>query len=183
LLFEGYFEKLDEDGINLLMMAIVSEQRKDSGSARRVQDNQLRRILKAVEKEIESLRALEVLHGVAEVTQKIETSLATAMLAWSRGCHFEELQKYADLADGDFVRSFRLVIDFLRQTRRAMAGHTALLEKLDRCVAKINRDVVDAERQLRIGQESNLSHGGGHNTMEREADDGQEIDARTESVS
>ncbi len=183
LLFEGYFEKLDEDGINLLMMAIVSEQRKDSGSARRLQDNQLRRILKAVEKEIESLRALEVLHGVAEVTQKLETSLTTAMLAWSRGCRFEELQKYVDLADGDFVRSFRLVIDFLRQTRRAMAGHTALLEKLDRCVGKINRDVVDAERQLRIGQEGNLSNGRGPNTMEPKANDGHRIDSRTESIS
>ena len=80
------------------------------------------------------------------------------MLAWSQGCEFEELHKYADLADGDFVRSFRLVIDFLRQTRRAMAGHVTLLDKLDLCVAKINRDVVDAERQLRIRQ-SNASPG------------------------
>ena len=54
---------------------------------------------------------------------------------------------------GDFVRSFRLVIDQLRQIRRAMAGHTTLVDKLNRCIAKINRDVVDAERQLRIGQE------------------------------
>ena len=74
------------------------------------------------------------------------------MLAWSDGCEFEELHKYADLADGDFVRSFRLVIDFLRQTRRAMAGHATLLDKLDQCITKINRDVVDAERQLRMGQ-------------------------------
>jgi hypothetical protein len=35
-----------------------------------------------------------------------------------------------------------------------MAGHTALVDKLNRCVGKINRDVVDAERQLRIGQEN-----------------------------
>ena len=50
------------------------------------------------------------------------------------------------------------MIDFLRQTRRAMHGHTALLDKLDRCVTKINRGVVDAERQLRIGQEGDPSH-------------------------
>ena len=28
------------------------------------------------------------------------------------------------------------------------------MDKLNRCIEKINRDVVDAERQLRIGQES-----------------------------
>ena len=50
--------------------------------------------------------------------------------------------------------TFRLVIDQLRQIRRAMSGHTALVDKLNRCIGKINRDVVDAERQLRIGQEN-----------------------------
>lgn len=152
LLFGGFFEKLYEDEINVLMMAIVSEPRKDSGRYRKLYDNRLKGILKSADREIESLRVLEALHRVAEVTPRIETKLSTAMLAWSRGCEFEELHRYADLADGDFVRSFRLVIDFLRQTRRAMAGHTTLLDKLDRCIAKINRDVVDAERQLRMGQ-------------------------------
>ncbi len=152
LLFGGFFEKLSEDEINVLMMAIVSEPRKDSGRFRKLYDNRLKGILKSADREMENLRVLEALHGVAEVTPRFETKLSTAMLAWSRGCDFEELHRYADLADGDFVRSFRLVIDFLRQTRRAMAGHAALLDKLDRCVARINRDVVDAERQLRMGQ-------------------------------
>ena len=76
------------------------------------------------------------------------------MLAWSRGCDFDKLERYARLDAGDFVRAFRLVIDQLRQIRRAMSGHTALVEKLNRCIGKINRDVVDAERQLRIGQEN-----------------------------
>ena len=152
LLFGGFFEKLDEDAINVLMLAIVSEPRKDSGRFRKLHDNRLKGVLKSADREIENLRDLEALHGVAEVTPRFETKLSTAMLAWSRGCEFEELNRYADLADGDFVRSFRLVIDFLRQTRRAMTGHATLLDKLDRCIAKINRDVVDAERQLRMGQ-------------------------------
>ena len=152
LLFGGFFEKLGEDDINVLMMAIVSEPRKDSGHYRKLYDNRLKQVLKSADREIESLRVLEALHRVAEVTPKFETKLSTAMLAWSRGCEFEELHRYADLADGDFVRSFRLVIDFLRQARRAMEGHGTLLDKLDRCIAKINRDVVDAERQLRMGQ-------------------------------
>ena len=139
LLFVGFFEKLGTDEINILMMAIVAEQRKDSGRFRKLHDNRLKHILRSADREIESLRAVEALHGVAEITPKFETKLSAVMLAWSRGCEFEELHNYADLADGDFVRSFRLVIDFLRQTRRAMAGHSALLDKLDRCIKKITQ--------------------------------------------
>ena len=91
---------------------------------------------------------------MTEVTPFLELRLCTAMLAWSRGCPFDKLERYARVDPGDFVRTFRLVIDQLRQMRRAMSGHTALVDKLNRCIGKINRDVVDAERQLRIGQEN-----------------------------
>ena len=153
LLFSGFFERLTEDEINCLMVAIVSEPRKD-GYFKRLKDERLLEILYAVSSEISYVQHLETKHQVTEITPMLELRLCTAMLAWSRGCKFDQLEKYARLDAGDFVRTFRLVIDQLRQIRRAMAGHTALVDKLDRCISKINRDVVDAERQLRIGQES-----------------------------
>ena len=153
LLFSGFFEKLTEDEINCLMVAIVSEPRKD-GYFKPLTDDRLLDIFYEVSSEISLIQSLEVQHNVTEVTPMLELRLCTAMLAWSRGCDFDRLEKYARLDAGDFVRSFRLVIDQLRQIRRAMAGHTTLVDKLNRCIAKINRDVVDAERQLRIGQEA-----------------------------
>ncbi len=153
LLFSGVFEKLTEDEINCLMVAIVSEPRKD-GYFKRLKDERLLDILYTVSSEISFIQQLEVKHKVTEITPVLEFRLCTAMLAWSRGCEFDQLEKYAHLDAGDFVRTFRLVIDQLRQIRRAMKSHTALVEKLNRCIEKINRDVVDAERQLRIGQES-----------------------------
>ena len=153
LLFNGFFERLTEDEINCLMIAIVSEPRKD-GYFKRLKDERLLDILYAVSSEISFIQQLEVKHKVTEITPMLEVRLCTAMLAWSGGCEFDQLEKYAHLDAGDFVRNFRLVIDQLRQIRRAMTNHTALVEKLNRCIEKINRDVVDAERQLRIGQES-----------------------------
>ena len=152
LLFSGFFEKLTEDEINCLMVAIVSEPRKD-GYFKPLKDDHLLNILYEVSSEISLIQNLEVQHNVTEVTPLLELRLCTAMLAWSRGCDFDRLEEYARLDAGDFVRSFRLVIDQLRQIRRAMAGHTTLVDKLNRCIAKINRGVVDAERQLRIAQE------------------------------
>ncbi len=153
LLFSGVFEKLTEDEINCLIVAIVSEPRK-GGYFKRLKDERLLDILYAVNSEISFIQQLEDKHKVTETTPMLEFRLCTAMLAWSRGCEFDQLEKYAHLDAGDFVRNFRLVIDQLRQIRRAMTNHTALVEKLNRCIEKINRDVVDAERQLRIGQES-----------------------------
>ena len=153
LLFSGFFERLTEDEINCLMVAIVSEPRKDA-YFKPLKDERLLEILYAVSSETSFIQYLEGKHKVTEITPMLELRLCTAMLAWSRGCEFDKLEKYAHLDAGDFVRTFRLVIDQLRQIRRAMAGHTALVDKLNRCVGKINRDVVDAERQLRIGQEN-----------------------------
>ena len=152
LLFSGFFERLTEDEINCLMVAIVSEPRKD-GYFKPLKNERLLEELYAVSSEISFIQYLEVKHKVTEITPMLELRLCTAMLAWSRGCDFDALEKYARLDAGDFVRSFRLVIDQLRQIRRAMSGHTVLVDKLNRCIGKINRDVVDAERQLRIGQE------------------------------
>ena len=153
LLFSGVFERLTEDQINCLMVAIVSEPRKDI-YYKRLKNERLLEIFYAVNAEISDIQNLEFEHEVTEMTPMLELRFCTAMLAWSRGCEFNQLEKFARLDAGDFVRTFRLVIDQLRQIRRAMAGHTVLVDKLNRCIEKINRDVVDAERQLRIGQES-----------------------------
>lgn len=153
LLFSGFFERLKEDEINCLIVAIVSEPRKD-GYFKKIKDKRMLSILGAAMNEIARVRQIEDHHNVSDFTPLMEKHLCSAMRAWSRGCEFDKLTEYADLDAGDFVRTFRLVIDQLRQIRRAMSGHTTLVDKLNRCIGKINRDVVDAERQLRIGQEN-----------------------------
>lgn len=153
LLFSGFFERLTEDEINCLMVAIVSEPRKDS-YYRPLSNARLLGALEAVTQEILPIQRLEMKHKVSEMTPMLELRFCTAMQEWSRGCDFDKLEDYADVDAGDFVRTFRLVIDQLRQIRRAMSGHGVLVDKLNRCIGKINRGVVDAERQLRIGQEN-----------------------------
>ena len=152
LIFSGFFERLSEDEINCLIVAIVCEPRKE-GYYKRIKDKKFLSILGSAWNEILTIQEIENQFNVSDVIPVLEPRLCSAMLAWSRGCEFDKLTEYADLDAGDFVRTFRIVIDQLRQIRRAMSAHTALVDKLNRCIGKINRDVVDAERQLRIGQE------------------------------
>ena len=96
LLFSGFFERLTEDEINCLMVAIVSEPRKD-GYFKSLKDQRLLDILYEVSSEISLIQYLEVQHNVTEVTPMLELRLCTAMLAWSRGCDFDRLEEYARL--------------------------------------------------------------------------------------
>lgn len=149
LMFAGYFDSLDENSINVLVMAIVHESKK-SDKYKKLKDKGLRRIIRQADKEIRRVREYEESYDVDALTPILEPGLSQAMLAWSNGCEFEELSKYANLADGDFVRALRAATDLLRQIRRASGQNKSLKAKLSRCINKIQRDVVDAEKQLRI---------------------------------
>jgi superfamily II RNA helicase len=151
LLFGGHFEQLDEDSLNVLVMAIVHESKPDE-YYQKIKSKVLKKIFVKANEEIERIRNCEARWNVEQLTPVLDDKLSAAMLAWSQGCDFEKLHQYTDISDGDIVRAFRSAIDQLRQMRRALEGHEALRDKMSRCIDKINRDVVDAERQLRVEQ-------------------------------
>jgi superfamily II RNA helicase len=163
LFFGGHFERLNEDQINVLVMAIVFESKKDEWF-RKLKDKEIKRILSRAKTEVELIRQAELKYGIEELIPQLDDNFSAAMLAWSQGCSFQDLRDYTSLAEGDVVRAFRNAIDLLRQMRRALKEHPTLYPKLNECIDRIKRDVVDAEKELRLDAE-----------MEREALSG-EID-------
>ena len=152
LLFSGLFEELSEDEINVLITAIVCERRKDRLSYVKIKDKKILQLLGSADQVLSRVRTIEFEFGVLDPLPRLETVLSASIWSWSRGCKFETLKELADLSDGDFVRTFRMVIDLLRQMKRTFKEHLPLNQKLENCIEKINRDVVDAERQLRTGE-------------------------------
>jgi superfamily II RNA helicase len=62
---------------------------------------------------------------------------------WASGAEFTDIVKMANLADGDYIRLFRQMIDMLKQVKRA--SHFIdydLEEKIDKCIDMIDRDIV-----------------------------------------
>jgi superfamily II RNA helicase len=150
LLFNGFFDRMDEDQVNILAAAIIFESRErewyKQGSKSLLGD-----VFYKADKCIDQLRRREQAFGIKGVQVKsLDASLTSAVYAWSKEeCDFEDLTKYTDASEGDMVRAFRMTIDLLRQTQRAIDGHDTLHEKLEQSIGKMNRGVVDAERQLR----------------------------------
>jgi len=145
----GVFDGLDADELNVLMVAIVYEARRRSRPMR-LPKKQMKRIADPARRCLRRVRSAEKLHRVEDPTKRAEFGLSRAVYHWSRGCEFDELEKLCDAGPGDMIRNLRLAIQLMRQTIKATAGDERLAGKLREAISRLNRDEVDAERQLRV---------------------------------
>ena len=77
--------------------------------------------------------------------------LSYAMEAWMHQAPFERITKLCDVDEGEIVRYFRMAVQLLRQLAEMPAGDAALKAAAQHAFRRINRDVIDAEAQLRLG--------------------------------
>ena len=59
------------------------------------------------------------------------------------------MSKYCPVDEGEIVRYFRMCIQVLREMYSSQAVTGPLKEKLLHCLKTVNRDEIDAEKQLR----------------------------------
>jgi superfamily II RNA helicase len=78
-----------------------------------------------------------------------EMNLAPAIEAWVAGCRFQELGRHTDVDEGEIIRYFRMVVQLLRQLKQAPRVSERLRETAVKAMRAMNRDLVDAEKQLR----------------------------------
>lgn len=148
LFFDGYFHRLDQDWINVVIMAIVFESKKDVWY-KKLDKKDIKALFTEPSRKIGRITEREEALQIDSPTRNLDTMLSVATYEWSKGCSFDELSEYADSPPGDLVRYFRLASDLLRQMKRIVSQDDVLYGKIANCINKINRDVVDAERQLR----------------------------------
>jgi superfamily II RNA helicase len=60
---------------------------------------------------------------------------------WVTGGDFEDLMEMSSLAEGDYIRIFRQIVDTLRQLRHSTQNYE-LLDKVNKCIELVQRDVV-----------------------------------------
>jgi superfamily II RNA helicase len=73
------------------------------------------------------------------------------MEAWLRGTNFEKILRFGDTDEGEVVRYFRMSVQILREINDAKVASHLLKDKIRETIRVINRDIVDAEKQLREG--------------------------------
>jgi superfamily II RNA helicase len=150
LFWAGLFENLGPEETAIVVVAIVFEARRgdlherfESAKVTPLKNKALKRMAEFAKAE----RAC----GLEDSQKPLDFGLAAAVQAWMRGCRFEDLRNFTSTQDGDVVRNFRLAVQVLRQFAWAVHEHQELHERLLDAIVKLNRDEVDAERQLTLG--------------------------------
>ena len=150
ILFRGLPGNLSEEELCVLFHAIVYEAKK-ADWARRVDHGRFKWIRKEAVGAIDAILRVENAQDLEDQTKSPDFKLGSAVNAWAKGCTWADLEAHTGASDGDLVRFFRLALQLLRNTMYALEKHDPLRDALHGAARRLNRDVVDAERQLRMG--------------------------------
>lgn len=147
MLEDGTLETLNELQLVVLLSALVFEPRKNQFAEK------LPAHLAGIEKKAlvyaKRIHLKEQQHKAWPPTKPPQFHLAAAMEAWMGGCLFSELGRHTEVDEGEIIRYFRMVIQLLRQLKQAPQVTPKLRQTAQSAIQKINRDLVDAEKQLR----------------------------------
>lgn len=149
-LFSGILDEMSPSQIAVLFAAIVFEPRKGD-DFEKPDAGILGHHKQKARLTIQRLISLEHELNIPESIRPLSLEIAAVSDAWSKGSDFEELFQNTTLDPGDLVRTFRMTIQLLRQLRFALPREYPLHGKLAEATELLNRDVVDARRQLELG--------------------------------
>jgi superfamily II RNA helicase len=149
MVFRGTLETLPHEALAALFVALVYEERKRFPT--RVPQRYFGGLRRHVSQLVRSLVQREAAHGVPTPMKEPDWGLTAVVAAWLEGRSFEELAAQTDTTPGDICRTFRMAIQLMRQTRRALGEGWDLGERLLEVMQAMNRDEVDAKRQLELG--------------------------------
>lgn len=152
LLTEMYQDKaleaFDEVKLNVLLAALVFEPRKGIDEAPRLSPLN-EEIFKITQHYYRMIHKREQQLRIRPYTKPPHFHLAKAVEAWTRGEPFNKVTRVTSEDEGSLVRYFRMIIQLLREIVNAPHASDSIRAKAKKARQLIDRDVVDAEKQLR----------------------------------
>ncbi len=145
---DGALEQLDEAKLNVLLAGMIFEPRKNDEAPRLGREHG--ELLKMTQHYHRMIYKWESNFRVTPHTKPPYFHLARAVEAWTQGKDFEKICQMTSEDEGSLVRYIRMVIQLLREIANAPHASEGLKAKARRARDMIDRDVVDAEKQLRV---------------------------------
>lgn len=145
----GWLFRCDPVQAVMLFAGIVYESRPADQSA--APTRHLKGIAVPFAQHMYELAQHEAALGLRDLTRGPDFGLAGPIQRFAEGMTFDEALDFTTLAPGDLVRTLRMTIQLLRQTAHALPADDPVALTLHQARALIDRDVVDAKRQLELG--------------------------------
>ncbi|MBL8900378.1 MAG: DEAD/DEAH box helicase [Planctomycetes bacterium] len=150
ILFQGLLEGLSPRELGIVFVAIVFEERRgDVFTGMRGSVLGKRQI--DIERTVRSVIHREAEYGLPASIKAPVFFLSAAVKAWADGMPMDELERFTSVTPGDFVRALRLAVQLMRQVRQVLGRDYELSDLLSDAIYFLNRDEVDARRQLELG--------------------------------
>jgi len=142
----GMLNSLDGLSLFILICALVYEPRK--GEKRPRFTNRIKKMKKELKSFTKYIHKTEKKFHIYPLSKKFSFNIAEAARAWYEGASFYKLHRFCWADEGEIVRYFRMAIQVLKEVRTSYIVEPGLKSRINKCIKRINRDVVDAEKQL-----------------------------------
>ena len=144
---EGFLDSLGEESLFVLATALVYEPRK--GQRRPKMTQRTRELKKQVDKFMRHIHNKERKFHIYPMSKNFYFYLAELCQMWFQGVSFTTLSQACQIDQGEIVRYFRMSTQVLKEISTSQSISPGLKTKISTCLKKVNRDVIDAENQLR----------------------------------
>lgn len=143
---QGTLEDLSEIELGILAAALVFEPRKATVMPRL--SKRARRLEQITDTLTANISRLERKSGVPTPSKGYHYHLSPCVEMWMEGRDFDKIFSETDADEGEIIRYFRMAIQILHEILDThLSEH--LKAKIKKAINLMNRDVIDAEKQLR----------------------------------
>ncbi|KJJ85936.1 ATP-dependent RNA helicase DOB1 [Candidatus Omnitrophus magneticus] len=142
----GLIEHLTEIELGILILALVFEPRKGMVLPKISKD--IRHLAETTEEVIHKVHRKEINAGISPLSKIYYFHLSPILTAWMKGENFEHIMRLSDVDEGEVIRYFRMSIQILKEILEIKISFS-FQERIKKVIDLINRDIVDAEKQLR----------------------------------
>jgi superfamily II RNA helicase len=144
---EKILEQLDEFGLGALAVATAFQPRKNQHILTISKNS--RRIKYLCEELTKNIHRKEAKYRIYPLSKAAYFHLSSAIEAWLKGTAFSKILRFTDTDEGEVVRYFRMGIQILREIEASPISSYILKERISETLRVMNRDIIDAEKQLR----------------------------------
>ncbi len=142
----GYLNEMDGLDLALTLGALVFEPRKQDHKPRI--SKRAIKLERTLESTARHIYRKEYKFHIWPHSKIPHFHLAPAIETWMSGKDFNQVKEISCIDEGEIVRYFRMVAQLLREIQDAKCTSENLKENVRATFKKINRDIVNAERQL-----------------------------------
>lgn len=145
---KNYFGNLSWKDLGVVICAIVTEVR--PGEKMPDLDKKTKKLKRDLEETAKKIQKLEKKFRIHPQIKTPHFQLANAINHWLDGKSFNKILELTYSDEGEIIRNFRMTIQVLRDMNQESIISENLKNKIQKLLKALNRDLIDAEWQLKI---------------------------------